>query len=211
MLQQWPCLSRTQDTCRCRCSRHNTCRCSEQRRKQQLSSNNSNNSKTGRILPRSSPSLTFSRKTLGISVLRLHQFVDHLSSFNPTQDENNIEHWRKFIGDFFSPVGVMRQQLRNNEKNEYKQFEIPTNLLARYYFTLFESGIQTVQLTLEHPREKAMVNQGMMVECAKASFVYWFDNGCHVRFSACFLDHRLIFTACRSRSTPSDIQPESDD
>jgi hypothetical protein len=125
--------------------------------------------------------LTQLRKTLGISVLRLHQFADHLSSFNPTQTDNSIEHWRKFVNDFFSPVGVMRQQLRNNEKNEFKQFEITTNLLARYYYTLFESGIQTIQMTLEHPREKPMMN-GMSVECAKTTFIYWFEGGCHVGF-----------------------------
>lgn len=84
----------------------------------------------------------------------------------------------------------MRQQLRNTEKNELKQFEITTALLARYYFTLFESGVQTIQMTLEHPREKPMVN-GMMVECPRATFIYWFEGGCHVGFCLRFSLRRI--------------------
>jgi hypothetical protein len=120
------------------------------------------------------------RKPLGLSVLRLHQFADHLAGFHPNVQNNDINHWHRFVGEFYSPIGVMRQRLAHNSKNETKQFEITTNLLARYYFTLFESGIRTVQMILEQPREKPTVNQGMIVECLKTSFIYWFENDCHV-------------------------------
>lgn len=120
------------------------------------------------------------RKLFGLSVLRLHQFADHLASFHPAVQDNDINHWHRFVGEFYSPIGVMRQRLAHGGKNETKQFEITTNLLARYYFTLFESGIRTVQMILEQPREKPTVNQGMIVECMKTSFIYWFENDCHV-------------------------------
>jgi hypothetical protein len=135
-------------------------------------------------LPYANPRIA--RKTLGLSVLRLHQFADHLGSFNPSVQNNDINHWRKFVGEFYSPVGVMRQGLVHNQKGEMKQFEITTNLLARYYFTLFESGIRNVQMLVEQPREKPTVNQGTIVDCAKTSFIYWFENECHVSFSACW-------------------------
>jgi hypothetical protein len=115
-----------------------------------------------------------------MSVLRLHQFADHLASFNPANQTNDINHWRKFVADFYSPVGVMRQGLWHNGMNEQKQFEITTNLLARYYYTLFESGIKSVQMVVEQPREKPIANQGLIVDCGRTSFIYWFDNGCHV-------------------------------
>jgi len=76
----------------------------------------------------------------------------------------------------------MRQGLVHNQKNEMKQFEITTNLLARYYFTLFESGIRNVQMLVEQPREKG-IHQGTLVDCAKTSFIYWFDNDCHVSWA----------------------------
>jgi len=77
----------------------------------------------------------------------------------------------------------MRQGLVHNQKNEMKQFEITTNLLARYYFTLFESGIRNVQMLVEQPREKGIAHQGTLVDCPKTSFIYWFDNDCHVSYT----------------------------
>lgn len=122
-------------------------------------------------------------KTLGLSVLRLHQFADHLSAYSPSSTNNDMNHWRKFVGEFYSPIGVMRQGLIHKQNNEMKQFEITTNLLARYYFTLFESGIRMVQMLIEQPREKPTVNQGTIVDCPKTSFIYWFENDCHVSFT----------------------------
>ena len=124
-------------------------------------------------------SLRHFKSVSGLAVLRLHQFADHLASFNPSVQGNDIAHWRKFVSDFYSPTGVMRQGLVHNQKNETKQFEITTHLLARYYHTLFQSGIQNVQMFVEQPREK-QVGQGTIVDCGKTSFIYWFENECHV-------------------------------
>lgn len=99
--------------------------------------------------------------------------------FNAANTSNDINHWRKFVHDFYSTTGTLRQQLVNIKQNEPKQFEIPNNLLARYYFTLFESGVQNVQLVIEQARE-AVRQQGPCVECQKATFIYWFENGIHV-------------------------------
>lgn len=115
----------------------------------------------------------------GLAVLRVHQFAEHLASFNPLTQNNDITHWRRFVMDFYSPTGVMRQGLVHSQKNETKQFEITTHLLARYYHTLFQSGIKNVQMFVEQPREKQM-GQGTIVDCGKTSFIYWFENECHV-------------------------------
>ncbi|KAI5786701.1 LIM-domain binding protein-domain-containing protein [Pyronema domesticum] len=103
-----------------------------------------------------------------------------LHAYSPSSTNNDMNHWRKFVGEFYSPIGVMRQGLIHKQNNEMKQFEITTNLLARYYFTLFESGIRMVQMLIEQPREKPTVNQGTIVDCPKTSFIYWFENDCHV-------------------------------
>lgn len=82
----------------------------------------------------------------------------------------------------------MRQALWNSSTRETKQFEITTQVLARYYFTLFESGIRNVQIMLEGTRETVLPNQGHIVDSPKTSFIYWFENGCHVsRLKSCFV------------------------
>lgn len=87
----------------------------------------------------------------------------------------------------------MRQALWNSTTRETKQFEITTQVLARYYFTLFESGIRNVQIILENTRETVLPNQGHIVDSPKTSFIYWFENGCHVsRFKSYFV--RLALT-----------------
>lgn len=101
---------------------------------------------------------------------------------------NDINHWRRFVQEFYSPGGVMRQALWNSSTRETKQFEITTQVLARYYFTLFESGIRNVQIMLENTRETVLPNQGHIVDSPKTSFIYWFENGCHVsRLKSCFV------------------------
>ncbi|PWW73800.1 hypothetical protein C7212DRAFT_220757, partial [Tuber magnatum] len=121
------------------------------------------------------------RKTLlGHSVLGLYRFSGHLSAFDASRDPNDINHWRKFVAEFYSPSGVMRQLLWHNNKRETKQFEVTTQVLARYYFILFGSGVQNIQIVLENVREKELANQCHIVECPKTSFIYWFANGFHL-------------------------------
>ncbi|RPB01006.1 hypothetical protein L873DRAFT_1827374 [Choiromyces venosus 120613-1] len=117
---------------------------------------------------------------LGHSVLGLYRFSGHLSAFNASRDPNDINYWRKFVQEFYSQSGVMRQLLWHNNTRETKQFEVTTQVLARYYFTLFESGVQNIQIVLENVREKELANQCHIVECPKTSFIYWFENGFHL-------------------------------
>lgn len=113
--------------------------------------------------------------------LRLHQFADTLSNFNRSSQPNDMNWWRKFVTDFYSPTGLLRQQLVNPEKNETKQFEVPTALLARYYYTLFESGVQRVEVVLQQMVEnQRQPGAAVIVDCKKCSFIYWFENGVHV-------------------------------
>lgn len=86
------------------------------------------------------------------------------------------------MAEFYSPSGVMRQLLWNTSTRETKQFEVTTQVLARYYFILFGSGVQNIQIVLENVREKELANQCHAVECPKTSFIYWFENGFHVSF-----------------------------
>ena len=142
----------------------------------------------------------------GNSVLTLLQFGDHLSQFtvsatprrngdnrNSHQDalqvrnqsqqpqSNDLSYWQSFVDRFYSPTGVLRQQLSDSENN-LKAWEIPTSALARYYWTHFSSGVQNMQMIMENARSKDLPSGGHIVECAKSSFIYWFADDCHVKF-----------------------------
>ena len=81
------------------------------------------------------------------------------------------------MGDYFSPTGTMRQNLWNNNRNESKQFEIGNPILARYFWELIESGVNSIQFMLEGMREKELPNgQGMVVECVKAGIIYTYKD-----------------------------------
>lgn len=106
----------------------------------------------------------------------------------------------------------MRQALWNSTTRETKQFEITTQVLARYYYTLFESGVRNVQIMLEGTRETPLPNQGHIVESPKASFVYWFQNDCHVSWSisnplCCALTIVPIFPVDCHWSAEGNFQP----
>lgn len=71
----------------------------------------------------------------------------------------------------------MRQMLWNTHAKEAKQFEISNPILARYFWELIESGVNTVQFNLEGMREKELPNgAGTMVECGRAGMTYWYKD-----------------------------------
>lgn len=112
-------------------------------------------------------------KPAGQAVLKMLYFNSLLSAFERDKQVNNIVHWRKFVGDFFSPHGLMRQALWNNQTREGKQFEIGNAILPRFFWELIESGVYSVQFQLEGLREKDLPGgQGMVVECARAGLIY---------------------------------------
>lgn len=111
----------------------------------------------------------------GQSVLVLGNFAEQLSSFTSRGEAADLAYWSSFVDRFYSPTGVLRQGVFNNQAGA-KQFEIATPALARYYLTQFASGIRQIQMLIEGPREKDLPNGGHLVECPKAFFIYWFTN-----------------------------------
>jgi hypothetical protein len=62
-----------------------------------------------------------------------------------------------------------------------KQFEICYAALPRYFMTQFDSGVESVQITIDGPTE-SFGNDCHYVESLKSKFIYWFKNGTQVRF-----------------------------
>ncbi|KAF3933383.1 hypothetical protein ABW19_dt0205882 [Dactylella cylindrospora] len=117
----------------------------------------------------------YSRKTSAVS--KLLQFCEHLSTLEV--NKRDINYWRQFVRDFYSPTGVMRHNLWQSNTKETKRFEITTPVLARYYFSLYEYGIKSIQLVMDNARERE-INGISLVESSRASFIYWFENGTQV-------------------------------
>ncbi|KAF3197288.1 hypothetical protein TWF679_003288 [Orbilia oligospora] len=117
------------------------------------------------------------QQKIGNGVLKLLQFCEHLSSAEG--NKRDLNHWRKFVNEFYSHSGVMRHNLWRSKTRETKRFEITTPVLARYYYSLYEYGIKNIQLVMENAREREMSGQ-TVVESQKTSFVYWFENGTQV-------------------------------
>lgn len=128
----------------------------------------------------------------GSSVLKLLSFGDNLSLPTNQQMQNgrmygnqmparnqsgDLTYWQQFVERFYSPTGVLRQQLWCSTENSTKQYEIATPALARYYWTHFVSGVQNIQMILEQAKEKDLQNGGHFVESNKSCFVYWLENG----------------------------------
>ncbi|KAL8708531.1 MAG: hypothetical protein Q9220_006584 [cf. Caloplaca sp. 1 TL-2023] len=110
--------------------------------------------------------------------LKLLQFGDQLGSFSTRKRANDLRFWQMFVDNFFSHAGVIRQQLYYPSDQSTKQYEIsPTPTLARYYWTQFNSGVQSIQMILQTFREHDLPNGGHTVTSEKSSFIYWLTNG----------------------------------
>jgi hypothetical protein len=94
-----------------------------------------------------------------------------------------MNYWRVFVDRFFSPRGVLMQQLWSPSEGT-KQYEIATPALPRYYHTMYHSGVKTVQLVLGNAREKDIPESGSVVESLHSNFIYWFENGWQVSLPA---------------------------
>jgi len=98
------------------------------------------------------------------------------------EKKDDLSFWMNFVAKYFSPRGSFRHTLWIAEdvaNPNNKQYEITYPALARYFHTHFDSGIQTMQLILTGTTERQLPT-GQFVDCEKASFVYWFDNGSQV-------------------------------
>ena len=95
-----------------------------------------------------------------------------------SRDETtDYAYWSAFVDRFYSPAGVLRQGVWSSQTGS-KQFEISTPALARYYLTQFTSGIDHIQMVLDGAREREVPGGGgaHVVECQRASFIYWYTN-----------------------------------
>lgn len=102
-------------------------------------------------------------------------------------ENRDIGYWQSFVERYYSTNitaggqqgGVLRHGVITPNSGT-KLFEVNLTILPRYYFTLFNNGIKRIQTHMEGVRDRDMGPLGHLVECQKASFMYWFSNDCQV-------------------------------
>ena len=118
----------------------------------------------------------------GHCILKLVQFGDHLSQFvvsskpiefymsrgaqrldaQGTKQREDLAYWSEFVGQFFSPRGVLRHSVWIVDENMNKQYEITFPALARYFYTHFESGISNMQMITERQRKRSWLTTAII-------------------------------------------------
>ncbi|KAK9261782.1 LIM-domain binding protein-domain-containing protein [Lipomyces tetrasporus] len=118
-------------------------------------------------------------KTMGMTALmRLLNFCETLSA--GTEQQRNLDYWRKFVTEFYTDLGGLKYTVVNAVDKVPKHYDVPNAALPRYYNTLFQDGVRRVQIVPENPREIVMGQDMHVIECGRASMIYWFSNGNHV-------------------------------
>ncbi|KAF2803482.1 uncharacterized protein BDZ99DRAFT_526411 [Mytilinidion resinicola] len=113
----------------------------------------------------------------GQTILKLLLFLDHLSRFSTTRQENNISHWNAFVSKFFSPEGEFKHTLYDRSGGKTKQFPVSFAALPRYFYVQFDSGVENMQITIDGASEKAVGTDSNYVESHRAKIIYSFQNG----------------------------------
>lgn len=108
--------------------------------------------------------------------MKLLNFANHLSEFSTQRTTNSLKHWQDFVAKFFSEEGAFKHLVWDKFDKHSKQFEICYAALPRYFMTQFDSGVESVQITIDGAME-SFGNNCHYVESPKSKFIYWFKNG----------------------------------
>lgn len=80
---------------------------------------------------------------------------------------------------FFNESGSFIHVLYSSAKERTKQFEIVCAALPRYFYTVFNTDIQNIQITLDGAKENTGSAE-TKVTCDRAKFIYTYENQCQV-------------------------------
>jgi hypothetical protein len=118
--------------------------------------------------------------TSGTGTLKLMNFVDQIGKFGSVDHgPNNVERWQSFVEKFFTETGSFIHCVFSNNTERTKQFEIVYAALPRYFYTLFNTDVTNLQITLDGSAEK-VAPPATKVTCDRAKFIYTYKNQCQV-------------------------------
>ena len=106
-------------------------------------------------------------------------FANELSKFGLSRDKHYIEHWQTFVDRFFAESGSFVNILFSHDTPRTKLFEIVHAALPRYFLTLFNTEVESLQVTLDGATENNGGSESK-VTCDRAKFIYTYKNQCQV-------------------------------
>lgn len=118
-------------------------------------------------------------------ILRLMNFSDHLSNFN----ENNgkeIAAWHQFVDRHFANEGRLIHSFDSSNgsgNGRNKIYEVLRATVARYFWTYFDSGANSIRLHTEHAREVPHPSGCHQVACQHATFTISYPNGARLEMN----------------------------
>lgn len=120
------------------------------------------------------------QQTGGQGTLKLMNFVDQIGKYTTNQgDPNVVPRWQTFVDKFFTETGSFIHIVYSTHAERTKQFEIVYAALPRYFYTLFNTDVTNLQITLDGATEKASPPE-LKVTCDRAKFIYTYKNQCQV-------------------------------
>ncbi|CAB4490644.1 hypothetical protein RhiirA5_351072 [Rhizophagus irregularis] len=123
----------------------------------------------------------------GRSILRVLLFGEYLAGENAV-NKKDIAYWKRIVMEFFSEEGRMIYGLWNPEAGGSRSFDIPNPVISRFFQVNFESGVTSIQLTMNSIKENFTTPVSIANNCmaynstveAKASLIYNYEDGSRV-------------------------------
>jgi hypothetical protein len=116
----------------------------------------------------------------GQGTLKLLNFVDQISRFSSARGLNKIENWQSFVDKFFSESGSFINNFWSDRTEGTKQWEIIYAAIPRYFYTLFNTHVENLQITIDGAQEKSTGTE-TKVTCDRAKFIYTYKTQCPIQ------------------------------
>ncbi|CAJ0751824.1 12315_t:CDS:2, partial [Entrophospora sp. SA101] len=124
----------------------------------------------------------------GKGILKVLLFFEYLAA-EMFPAKKDIAHWKRIVSEFFSEEGRFIYLLRSSTDFKTKIFDLPTPIIARFFQVNFDSGVNTIQITMsnikesQHPISSSIENNFIIIIEAKSQMIYNYNNGSRVVFS----------------------------
>ncbi|RMY96368.1 hypothetical protein D0861_00190 [Hortaea werneckii] len=122
------------------------------------------------------------KATPGFCILKVNLLADDLSRFDMSNGKD-LNAWNDFTEKHFAPEGRLMHSFDDNPNAKAKVYEVLRPTIARYFWTYFESGAQSLRLHTEHARENQARNGGSQVSCAHATLTVSYPSGARLEMS----------------------------
>lgn len=91
-----------------------------------------------------------------------------------------MQTWQGFVAEYFADDAIYKTQLLDRSNQNYEN-EISMPVLARYFWTQFNTGVERMQISIGSPQQRELPGGSFAVESQRSTFTYWYEAGSQVR------------------------------